>query len=356
MLRNNADIFLQRRDVVAARLFRKPAAQGFKRPDVADAGRFLDHRVNFGDRLQRIRRIERGALGEFDQHVDRIGAGELGVKTARSRHRLPLVRHLIGEPIARLQRGVDEAEAGDEQQRKQAEQPGAADHAHRDPVAEIAQRLHAGIRALEFYGEDLLVADEQYAEHRHQREHRDQRDDGGGKSGLAEFADQFGIGELQGDERYAGGTVGEYAGGTHHLHGVGEGGEFVLARDQSVARGEGELHRVREADHHYERRHHVQEHVEIETGPAETAERKQDRDDWRKGRDHHERYLAEEDNRDDTAGQNAEDVVGQPVTLDRVADLELHHGNAGELGVETTARQIVGHDLAHFADHLAEIV
>ena len=28
---------------------------------------------------------------------------------------------------------------------------------------------------------------------------------------------------------------------------------------------------------------------------------------------------------------NAEDVVGQPVALDRVADLELHDGNAGEL-------------------------
>ena len=59
------------------------------------------------------------------------------------------------------------------------------------------------------------------------------------------------------------------------------------------------------------------------------AERQHDRDDRREGGDDHERYLAEEDDRDDAAGQNAEDVVGQPVALHRVADFELHHRNAG---------------------------
>jgi hypothetical protein len=49
----------------------------------------------------------------------------------------------------------------------------------------------------------------------------------------------------------------------------------------------------------------------------------------REGGDDHERYLAEEDDRDDAAGQNTEDVVGQPVALDRVADFELHDGNTG---------------------------
>ena len=96
--------------------------------------------------------------------------------------------------------------------RDQAEQPGTADHAHRDPVAEIAQRLNAGVGALEFDREDLFVAHQQHAEHRHQRQHRDQRDDGRGKAGLAEFADQVGIGELQRDERNAGGAVGQHAG------------------------------------------------------------------------------------------------------------------------------------------------
>ena len=161
---------------------------------------------------------------------------------------------------------------------------------------------------------------------------------------------------MQGDERDPGGAVGEHASRSHHQHGIPEGGELVLARDQAVARRERELHRVREADHHDERRHHVQEHVEIETGPAEATERKQDRDDRREGRNHHERYLAEEDDRDDAAGQNAEDIVGQPVALDRVADLELHDGNARELRVQPAAGEILGHDLAHFADHLAEIV
>jgi len=104
---------------------------------------------------------------------------------------------------------------------------------------------------------------------------------------------------------------------------------FVLARDQAVARRKGELHRVRKADHHDQRRHHVQEHVEVEIGPAEAAERQHNRDDRREGSHYHERYLAEEDDRDDAAGQDAEDIIGQPVALNRVADFELHHGNAG---------------------------
>ena len=137
------------------------------------------------------------------------------------------------------------AEAADEQHRDQAEQPGTADHAHRDPVAEVTQRLNAGVGALEFGGKDLLVAHEQHAEHRHQRQHRDQRDDGGGKPRLAELADQIGIRKLQGDKRYARGAMGEHAGRSHHQHGVLERGEFVLTGDQAVARGEGELHRVR---------------------------------------------------------------------------------------------------------------
>ena len=110
----------------------------------------LHHRMNVGDGLQGFRRVQRGTLGEFDQHVDRIGAGQLGVETPAGRHRLLLVGHLIGQPVTRLEIGVDHAETADEDHRDQAEQPGTADHAHRDPVAEIAQRVDAGIGALEF--------------------------------------------------------------------------------------------------------------------------------------------------------------------------------------------------------------
>jgi hypothetical protein len=84
----------------------------------------------------------------------------------------------------------------------------------------------------------LFVAHQQHAEHRHQRQHGEERDDGGGKSRLAEFADQVGIRKLQRDERYAGGAVGEHAGRSDHQHRVAERGVFVLARDQTVARRE----------------------------------------------------------------------------------------------------------------------
>ena len=328
MLGDHVDILLQGLDIVATGLFREPAAQGFERPDVADAGRLLDRGMNIRDRLQGLRRIERGALGKFDQDVDWIGAGQLGVKTPAGLHRLLFVRHLIGKPVARLQIGVDNGETADKQHRNQTEQPGTADHAHRDPVAKIAQHLHAGIGALELNRENSFVAYKQHPEHRHQREHRNQRDDGGGKSRLAEFADQLGIRKLQGNKRYACSAVCEHAGRPDHEHGVPECGVLVLARDQTVARRKRQLHRVRKADHHDQRRHHVQEHVEVEIGPSEAAKRQQDRDDRREGGDDHERYLAEEDDRDDAASQNSEDVVGQPVTLYRVADFELHDGHA----------------------------
>ena len=56
--------------------------------------------------------------------------------------------------------------------------------------------------------------------------------------------------------------------------------------------------RVGEADHHDQRRHHVQEHVEAEIEPAERAEREQDGDERRRRRDDHERDAAEEQDGD----------------------------------------------------------
>ena len=50
-------------------------------------------------------------LGKFDEHVDRIGAGELGVEAVARGDRLLLVRHLIGEPVAWLEIGIDQRQA-----------------------------------------------------------------------------------------------------------------------------------------------------------------------------------------------------------------------------------------------------
>ena len=66
--------------------------------------------------------------------------------------------------------------------------------------------------------------------------------------------------------------------------------------------------------------------------------------------------LSEEDDRDDAAGQNAEDVVGEPVLLDRVADLELHHRDAGQFRLEVAAGKVIRHQLADVADRLAELI
>ena len=88
----------------------------FERPDVADAGLLLDDRMHRRDGRERLRVVEARALGKLDQHVDRIGAGELGVEPAARLDRLPLVRHLVGQAVARLEVGVDDAKAADHQQ------------------------------------------------------------------------------------------------------------------------------------------------------------------------------------------------------------------------------------------------
>ena len=88
MLRQQVDILLQGGDVGVAGLLRKPAAQGLQRPDVADAGLLLDHACTSAMVGECLRRIERLALRELDQHVDRIGAGELGVEAAAGGDRL----------------------------------------------------------------------------------------------------------------------------------------------------------------------------------------------------------------------------------------------------------------------------
>src|ERR1700733_6330948 len=312
--------------------------------------------MNIGNGLQRFGRIERGALREFDQDVDCIGAGQFGVETATCGDRLLLVRYLVCQTIARFESGVDDSEAADEQHRNEAEQAGAADHSHRDPVTEIPQHLHASVGALEFDGKDLFIAHEQHAEYRHQRQYRDQRDDGCGQPRFAEFSDQVGIRKLKRNERDSSRAMRQYASRPHDHHGIAESRVLVLPRNQAVTRRKGKLHRIRKADHHDQRRHQVQKHIGSEIRPAENAERQQNSDNRRERRHHHERYLAEENDGDDTAGQNAENVVGQTVALDRVADFELHHRNAGQFNVQAGVPEVLLHQLSDVADGFGELV
>ncbi len=69
----------------------------------------------------------------------------------------------------------------------------------------------------------------------------------------------------------------------------------------------------------------------------------------RPGGDDHEGDAPEEQDGDEAAGDEAGDVVDQPVALDRGADLKLHDRNAGEFGLEAGAGEIVRHRLADFA-------
>ena len=151
-----------------------------------------------------------------------------------------------------------------------------------------------------------------------------------------------------------GGTVREHTGRPDDEHGVAERLVLALAGDQPVARREGELHRVGEADHHDERRHHVEEHVEAEVEPAERAERQQDRDQRRSGRDDHEGDAAEEDDGDQAARRETDGVVDEPVALHRIADLELHDRHARQLRRKARAFEVEIDGVADLADDVVE--
>ena len=109
--------------------------------------------------------------------------------------------------------------------------------------------------------------------------------------------------------------------------------DLALARDQAVARGEGQLHAVGKADDHDQRRHHIQEHVQPEVEPAERAERQQDGEQRRPAA-----MIMKETRRKKTMAirQPATKpmrVVDEPVALDGIADLELHDRHAGQLAL-----------------------
>src|SRR5271166_4956820 len=121
---------------------------------------------------------------------------------------------------------------------------------------------------------------------------------------------------------------------------IAEGVLFAFAPDEPVARRKCELHAVRKADDHDERRHHVQECVQLEVEPAERPLRQKDRYQRRGGRDNHERKPPEKNDRDQAAGGEADAVVEELIAFDGVANLQAHDGHAGKLSLEAGALQI----------------
>ncbi len=97
---------------------------------------------------------------------------------------------------------------------------------------------------------------------------------------------------------------------------------LAFAPDEPVARRKGELHAVRKADDHDERRHHVQERVQLEAEPAKRPLREQDCHQRRRRGDDHEGQPPEEDDRDQAAGGETDAVVKELIALDGVSDFQ----------------------------------
>jgi hypothetical protein len=93
-----------------------------------------------------------------------------------------------------------------------------------------------------------------------------------------------------------------------------------------------------------------EEDVEPEVEPAQRADRDEDGDERRPGRHQHERHAPEEEDRDDAAGDEADEIVDDAVALDGIVDLELHHRHAGELRLQAGAGEILRHSLADLGD------
>ena len=145
----------ERRDVGAAGLFGEPAPQRLERPDVADAGLLLDDRMHVGDdlRASRAHRAMRPWGTRSARRSDwRRSAWRRAVRSPPppAACRAPGRRAGSAARDWRRSRRDRRRRAGD-----QAVEAGPADHAHRDPAAEAAQRVDAGIGALDFGGEDL---------------------------------------------------------------------------------------------------------------------------------------------------------------------------------------------------------
>ncbi len=123
----------------------------------------------------------------------------------------------------------------------------------------------------------------------------------------------------------------EHAGGPDHPHAEPQRFVAAIALPQTVADGARHLHAIGEAHHHHERRHDIEEQVELEACPTERTERPHHRQDRRQHRHHHEGKAAKEHHRDHGAEDETKTVVDEAVAFDGVADFELHHRRASEL-------------------------
>ena len=131
MLRQHVDILLENRDVAFAGLLGEPAAQCLERPDIADALLLLEKRMDAGDHVQRLRRIERRARRKLDQHVNRIGARQFDIQALARRDRPLPIRNLIGQPVSRLEVGVVHTQPDDDDKTQETVKPRSTDHRHR---------------------------------------------------------------------------------------------------------------------------------------------------------------------------------------------------------------------------------
>ena len=110
----------------------------------------------------------------------------------------------------------------------------------------------------------------------------------GERSRHPERADEARLGEQQRQECQQRNAVREYAGRSDDAHGEAHGLITVVAFAQADADRRHHLHAVGKAHDHDERRHHVEEQVELEACPAEQPERPRDRKHWRQRGDEHQ--------------------------------------------------------------------
>ena len=123
--------------------------------------------MHLGDHGQRLRRVERLSLGELDQHVDRIGAGQLHVEPLAGFDRLLACRAPDRQGGSAAELRIAERQADRPREADETVEAGRRHHAHRDPAAEPAQHVERLVHAFDAGDEARLVAHQQDAEQRH---------------------------------------------------------------------------------------------------------------------------------------------------------------------------------------------
>ena len=161
---------LERFNVRFVHFLGEPAPQCVQRPDIADARLALEQSVDVGDGVQRIRVIKGCAFRELDIDVEGICAGQLDVEAVAGLHRPLPVRHLVRQPVTRLQLGIAHREHDNDKKAQQRVKARPCDHADRDPAAQPAQPVERRVHVPDRCDECGLVADEQDAKQRHAHE------------------------------------------------------------------------------------------------------------------------------------------------------------------------------------------